>query len=138
MIVTLLPYSDADLQILWGKRCGSLGAGMWAFPGGEVQLGESIEKAATRELAEETGIVVSVSEVEMIHHAQPVEHPNGDRWVCFVATVRVPRETVAELREPEKCEAWTWRRLHDLPTPVFPPNQVQIRDGVLDDIELLA
>lgn len=137
VIVTLLPYSDADLLILWGKRRGAHGAGTWAFAGGEVKPGESIEEAAARELAEETGIVVPVSDVEMIHHAQPVVHPNGERWLCFVATVRVHRETEAEVLEPEKCEAWAWRRLHDLPSPVFPPNQVQISDGVLDDIGLL-
>jgi ADP-ribose pyrophosphatase len=32
--------------------------GMWAIPGGRVRLGETIQKAAEREILEETGVVI--------------------------------------------------------------------------------
>ncbi len=43
-------------ELLLIKRNINPGKGFWAMPGGFVEQGESIEKAALRELYEETGI----------------------------------------------------------------------------------
>jgi len=37
--------------------------GLWAFPGGRVEPGESLSAAVERELAEETGLVVQCGEL---------------------------------------------------------------------------
>lgn len=44
-------------------------AGLWEFPGGKIQPGESPEQAAARECLEETGLVVRVGEPypEVVH-----------------------------------------------------------------------
>jgi 8-oxo-dGTP diphosphatase len=40
--------------------------GRWTFPGGAVELGESLEDAVRREILEETGLQVDVGEVAMV------------------------------------------------------------------------
>src|SRR4051812_5327538 len=45
-----------DLKILLIQRRGEPFAGMWALPGGFVNMDETLEESARRELQEETGI----------------------------------------------------------------------------------
>ena len=47
--------AEAPLQILMVRRANEPSKGMWAFPGGSLELGESLEECAIRECAEETG-----------------------------------------------------------------------------------
>lgn len=46
-----------DNQLLLVKRRNEPDAGLWGFPGGHVDLGETCMDAAARELQEETGII---------------------------------------------------------------------------------
>lgn len=46
--------------VLLVKRANPPAQGMWAIPGGLVELGESVQDAATREVEEETGLKVQV------------------------------------------------------------------------------
>lgn len=45
-----------EQQVLLVRRANPPDAGYWGFPGGKINVGETLEQAAVRELLEETGI----------------------------------------------------------------------------------
>src|SRR5579884_2208405 len=54
--VIMMSLRQGDLQVLLIKRRSWPFEGMWAIPGGFVNMDESLETAAKRELREETGV----------------------------------------------------------------------------------
>jgi ADP-ribose pyrophosphatase len=55
-----------DGRILLVKRGSSPGKGLWAPPGGLVELGETVREAAEREILEETGITIRAKETSYV------------------------------------------------------------------------
>jgi 8-oxo-dGTP diphosphatase len=62
VLVSAVALVDADGRILLAQRpAGKPLAGLWEFPGGKVNPGETPEIALIRELSEELGIDVAAS-----------------------------------------------------------------------------
>jgi 8-oxo-dGTP diphosphatase len=62
VLVVAVALIDADGRVLLTQRPpGKAMAGLWEFPGGKVQAGESPEAALIRELEEELGIDVAAA-----------------------------------------------------------------------------
>ncbi len=48
-----------DQKVLLVRRRKQPDAGLWGYPGGHVEFGETVAEAAVRELAEETGLTAT-------------------------------------------------------------------------------
>ena len=74
---------DANGNVLLQRRGDSK---KWGFPGGAVEIGETPEMAAIREVKEETGLDVRVSGLIGVYTDCDVEYPNGDQAhsICIV------------------------------------------------------
>jgi 8-oxo-dGTP diphosphatase len=60
LIVVAAALIDPARRVLMQRRpLGKQHGGLWEFPGGKVERGESLRGALVRELAEELGIVVT-------------------------------------------------------------------------------
>lgn len=102
--------------------------GLWGLPGGALEPGESLESAARRELAEETGL--SAGRLEMLTVLSGPElfyrYPNGDEVHNVVAVFLADEVTGAE--RPCGVEAAEVRRfpLSDLPEDLDPVDRFAI------------
>lgn len=92
--VTIVVLRNQGTEVLIGRKGPGRGAGTWVLPGGHVEVGESDQDAARRELLEEAGfepmnlvpVVRYERDVVFMTQEREVEaRPGGDieivRWV---------------------------------------------------------
>ncbi len=88
-------------EILISRRhLDSHQGGLWEFPGGKVESGESVQTALARELEEELGIVVETARALI-----EVSHDYGDKHVLLDVWVVESFSGAAEGREGQPL-AW--------------------------------
>ena len=87
-------------EILLGKRTDNH---KWGYAGGSIELGETIEECAVRELKEETGLIADDLEFFMINSGEETHYiyPNGDE-VYNVEVVYICRNYHGELKPQEE------------------------------------
>jgi mutator protein MutT len=86
--------------------------GLWEFPGGSVEFGETLAEALQREMFEEYGIEVSVGElVDVVDHILPKEcqHWVSPTFICQILSGE------PYIKEPEKCTAIGWFKVDQVP-----------------------
>ena len=86
LLVVACALVDADRRVLIAQRPeGKSMAGLWEFPGGKVEPGESPEAALIRELEEELGVstkTACLAPVSFASHSYETFHLLMPLYVC--------------------------------------------------------
>jgi 8-oxo-dGTP diphosphatase len=92
-------------------------AGLWAFPGGRLELGEPLKEGVRREVAEECGLEVAVGElldvVEVIEPGEVALH----HWVLAIYRAVVRAGAMVASDDARDARWVTLDELARLPTP---------------------
>lgn len=103
---------------------------LWGLPGGAVELGETVEQTAAREVFEETGIEVEKLKLLGVYSGQDTyyKYPNGDK-VYWITVAFTSNEFNGEIRpdnyESKECKFFSIEEL--------PENLNLIDKLVIDD-----
>ncbi|MGB0586619.1 MAG: 8-oxo-dGTP diphosphatase MutT [Limisphaerales bacterium] len=112
-----LLFQSGKLLITQRPLGGHL-AGLWEFPGGKCEPGETLPECLQRELHEELGVVVNVREcVETLEHAYPEKTVQLSFYRCALV-----------IGEPEGREGQSikWVGLDELGQYQFPEADAQL------------
>lgn len=107
-----------DGEVLLIQRAKGAFTGLWSFPGGHVEPGETARAAAQREVAEETGCAVRIGGVLDVHDVIMRDHVvNALRVHYVIAVYWGVWERGEPIASSDAAAARFWRvdQLQDLP-----------------------
>jgi len=108
---------NSEGDILIGKRKGSI-AQLFSIPGGHLELGETFEEAATKEVKEETNLDILEPVVFCVTNNLETYANEGKHYIS-ICLLAVKYEGILKNMEPDKCENWNWVDPANLPQPHF-------------------
>ena len=106
-----LIFRDGKLLITQRHARSHLG-GLWEFPGGKREAGETFEQCLVREIREELGVEISVGEI-----FEEISHDYSEKSVClkfFICKI------ISGEPQPLDCTAVKWIGKEGLNTHEFP------------------
>jgi 8-oxo-dGTP diphosphatase len=105
------------LQVLLVRRSSEPFAGEWALPGGFVEMDESLETAAARELKEETGALDAYLE-QLYTYGEPQRDPRG-RVVSVAYYALLPADVHIRAEGGSDATETRWFQVEALPALAF-------------------
>ena len=115
----LFAEKEGQMYVLLIQRGNEPYKGYWAFPGGFLNMDETVAHCAERELEEETGIVLTGMQLSGIY--SDVERDPRGRVItaAYTAMTTMPVATAAD-----DAAAAKWWSLNDLPPLAFDHNKI--------------
>jgi 8-oxo-dGTP diphosphatase len=113
--------SNDETKVLLIRRAKPPFQGAWAIPGGFLELDETLEQAALRELREETGVVLA--RAEQLRAFDAIDRDPRERVisVVHVAFTRLADHAIAAADDAREV---AWFALQQLPELAFDHRQV--------------
>ncbi|MEC0176950.1 NUDIX hydrolase [Paenibacillus favisporus] len=127
MVVAGAFVFDKENRVLMQKRSDN---GQWGFPGGFMDLGESVQDTARREIYEETGLILEELKLFGIYSGPQYDKTfsNGDQ-VSLVLISFVCNQYSGELVESnEESIQNKFYSLKELPENIFTEHKMLIED----------
>ena len=115
-----VPHYDVTAAVIWAddgrlliaqRLADDMLGGMWEFPGGKQEPGESLAECLRREIREELGIEIEVGEL-----LATVQHAYSHFRITLHAFYCRLRDAPSASRQPQalECADWRWVRLDEL------------------------
>ncbi|MCO6042488.1 NUDIX hydrolase [Aeoliella sp. ICT_H6.2] len=119
--IVVFALDEDDLQVMLIQRDLPPFEGQWALPGGFVHVGETLDEAARRELAEETGLVDIY--LEQLYTFGQVDRDPRERvvTVAYYALVNLAGHNVRASTDARNA---AWFPVSDLPPLAFDHPQI--------------
>lgn len=106
---------DGEDRVLLMERRQAPGS--WGLPGGLMDLGESFEETARREVLEETGLTLGALRLLTVESGRSmhVQLPNGDEFYALTAAFVARDHTGTPTPHPDEALRLDWFPLDALP-----------------------
>lgn len=118
---------DGD-EILLVRRAHDPGKGLWAVPGGKIEFGESVAEAATREVKEETGLLVELDEIIWVGESMAADHH-------IVLIDFLGRAVGGSLQAADDAAETIWVRIEDAYDMDLTPTMYELLDVLMEMME---
>ncbi len=118
----LVVHNNKVLLILRGKAPAK---GIWSIPGGSVNLGETLQAAAEREVLEETGLQIQAGEV--IYSFEKIQHDKAGKvqyHYVILDLAAEPLDPAQPLKPADDAVEAGWFTLADLVRLNLPVSEI--------------